>query len=149
MTVLDRSIVINASTEAIDAVTLDGHRFPEWYAGVQESHPDNTYPEPGGVVNLVYKTAGITFNLSLTSLRIIRGQSLLLRMDGMIAGKSRWVYTPEDGGTRVTCTFQYEIPGGGAGKALDRLLIERMNAKNLEESLQNLKAVVERGLERG
>jgi len=143
MTTLERSIVISAMTDAIDAVTLDGNRFPEWYAGIQEARPDDIYPEPGGQVELVYKAAGISFNLTLTSLRIVRGELLLLRMDGMIAGKSRWRYAPEGEGTRVNCTFEYEIPGGGAGRALDKLVIERMNAKNLEESLSNLKAVVE------
>lgn len=143
MTTLERSIVINATTDEVDAVTLDGNRFPEWYAGIQEARPDDTYPEPGGQVELLYKAAGVSFNLALTSLRIIRGEVLLLRMDGMISGKSRWRYAPEGEGTRVTCTFEYEIPGGGAGKALDKLVIERINTKNLEESLSNLKAVVE------
>ena len=40
-------------------------------------------------------------------------------------------------------SFEYEMPGGGVGKLVDRLLAERMNAQNLEKSLENLKALAE------
>ena len=124
-------------------MVLDGDRFPEWYAGVQTADADESYPEPGGAVNLTYKAAGVAFQLTMTSLRIVRGESLLLRMDGMITGKSRWTYSPTDHGTQVHCRFEYEMPGGGAGKALDKLVVVRMNASNLEKSLSNLKALLE------
>ena len=35
------------------------------------------------------------------------------------------------------------LPGGGVGQLVDRLLAERMNAQNLEKSLENLKALAE------
>ena len=143
MTTVERSILINASPDAINAVTLDGRRLPEWYAGIQQAEPDDLFPEPGGKVELVYKAAGVTFNITMTSLELVRGQSVTQQMEGMITGTSRWVYTPEGDGTRVTATFEYEMPGGVLGKAINKLMVERMNAKNLEKSLENLKALVE------
>ncbi len=145
MTTVEKSIFINASVEAIDAVVLDGRRLPEWYAGIQEANPDATFPEPGGVVNVVYKAAGINFNMTMTCLRLARGQSQLLKLDGMIAGKTRWVYVPEGNGIRVNATFEYEMPGGSIGQAINKLVVEKMNVDNLEKSLNNLKAVVEGG----
>ena len=50
---------------------------------------------------------------------------------------------PEGQGTRVTMRFEYEMPGGGVGKLFDRLVVERMNAQNLERSLENLKRLLE------
>jgi hypothetical protein len=143
MTTLERSILIHASPGEIDAITLDGWRLPEWYAGIQQAEPDDVYPHPGGVVHTNYKAAGVNFNITMTSLEHVHGQSLTLQMDGMISGTSRWAYAPEGDGTRIVVTFEYEVPGGGLGQALDRLLIERMNAENLERSLENLKALVE------
>jgi hypothetical protein len=35
------------------------------------------------------------------------------------------------------------VPGGGLGKIADKLVIERMNADNLEKSLANMKAILE------
>ena len=144
-TIVEKSIVINATPEEVDAVTLDGALLPQWYAGVQSAEPDDIYPEAGGVVNMVYRSAGINFKMSMTSLRLVKGESLLLKLDGMITGKSRWFYTPEGEGTRVNCRFEYELPGGSIGQAVNKLVVERMNVQNLEKSLEDLKKVVESG----
>lgn len=144
-TTLEKSIFIQATTEKIDEVTLNGNRFPEWYVGVKTATPDPNYPEVGSATHVEYKAAGITFNMSMTVENIIYGQLLTLKMDGMITGSSHWVYTPEANGTRLTCTFRYQVPGGGLGQLANKLIVERMNADNLEKSLQSLKEVVENG----
>jgi len=143
MTTLENSILINATPEAIEAVTSDGKRLPEWYAGMQEASPDSTYPEAGGTVDAVYKAAGISFKMKIISLEFVSGQKVTLKMEGMITGTNRWTFTPEGERTRVTCHLEYDMPGGGIGKAVNKLIVERMNAENLEKSLSNLKSVVE------
>jgi hypothetical protein len=143
MTTLERSILINAPSEAIDAITMDGNRLPEWYAGVAEAQPDAIYPQPGGAVDTVYKAAGINFKMKIICEELVQGQKQTLKLEGMITGTNYWTYTPEGEGIRVACKFEYEIPGGGVGKAFDKLIVERMNADNLKKSLTNLKALVE------
>jgi hypothetical protein len=39
--------------------------------------------------------------------------------------------------------YDYQIPGRGVGKIIDRLYVEKMMVKDLETSLKNLKALVE------
>lgn len=143
MTTIERSIVINADPGAIEAITLDGSRLPEWYAGVEKADPDETYPEPGGTADVVYKAAGINFNMKMIALELVRGEKSAFKMDGMITGTNRWVFAPEGDSTRVTASFDYEMPGGGIGQAINKLVVERMNAENLEKSLGNLKKLVE------
>lgn len=145
MTTLERSILIEATTQEIQTIALDANRLPEWYAGIQKAQPDETYPEVGGVVEAVYKAAGISFNIKMTTVELVWGDHQTLKMEGMITGTSRWVFTPEAEGTRVTATFDYEMPGGGLGKVFDKLLVERMNADNLDKSLKKLKTVAEGG----
>ena len=145
MTTLERSIIIKASRDEIDAVALDGNRLSEWYAGMQETTPDATYPEVGGVINAVYKAAGMNFNVKIISTELVRGEGITMQMDGMITGTNRWVYTSADGGVTVTCTMDYDMPGGKLGQAVNKLFIEKMNAENLEKSLSNLKKLVEAG----
>lgn len=145
MTTLERSILINATTEAIDAVALNGNRLPQWYTGMQEAQADNLYPQVGGTVETTYRTAGLNFKVKITSVQLTPGQSITLRMDGMITGTNRWVYQPEGEAVRVIATLDYEMPGGGLGQALNKLVVEKMNAENLEKSLANLKALVESG----
>jgi uncharacterized membrane protein len=69
-------------------------------------------------------------------------------MDGMLSGRARWELTAEGDRTRLTTTFDYALPGGAFGKIADALIVERMNARSLEEALHNFKALVERQFER-
>ncbi len=143
MTTIERSISINAPIEAVEQVTLDGQRLPEWYAGIEQAEPDAVYPEPGGKVKMLYKAAGINFTITMTSLERVPNQSVTYKMEGMITGTNHWTTTAEGNGTRLAASFNYEIPGGVLGQALNKLVVERMNAENLEKSLSNVKALVE------
>jgi uncharacterized membrane protein len=143
MATVERSILIDASTDAIDAIALDGSRLPEWYVGIEQATPDDLYPEVGGRVSLVYKAAAVTFNLMLTVQDLVRGDHVSYQMSGMMVGTQEWTHAPEGGKTRLTAQVEYDIPGGALGKIVDKLVVERMNTRNLEESLKNLKALVE------
>ncbi len=143
MTILEKSITINATPEAIEVISLDPLRIPEWYAGIESLEPDGAYPQPGGSAALVYKSAGVTFKLTATATELVRGKSFAQKLDGMIAGVYRTTYEPEGNVTKVTMYFDYQMPGAALGKILDKLVVERMNIKNLETSLRNLKALVE------
>jgi len=143
MTVLERSIVIKGTAAEIDAITSDGDRLPEWYAGITKATADGIFPDPGGIVEMKYKSAGITFDMSQTVLEYEYAKGGKYKMEGMIAGVYEEIFEPVDDGTRFTLKFDYEMPGGGVGKLVDKLFVERMNAKNLEESLENMKTLVE------
>lgn len=145
MTTVERSIFIHATPDEIDAISTDGSRLPEWYVGIEQAEPDGLFPEPGGSVKMIYKAAGVAFDITMTTVEMVQGQYISYQMKGMIAGTTTWSYMPEGDGTWLTATFDYEMPGGGVGKVVDRLVVERMNADNLERSLQNLKALVEGG----
>jgi hypothetical protein len=72
------------------------------------------------------------------------GKLQLLQLDGTMSGRARWELTPEGDGTRLTTTFDYALPGGVFGRIADSLIAQRMNAKSLEEALQNFTTLVER-----
>jgi uncharacterized membrane protein len=143
MTTLEHSVFIEGTSDDIDAIALDPWRLPEWYAGITEVEPDDTYPEPGGSVKMVYKAAGATLHITMTVLELERGDHLLYQLEGMLTGTTLWTHTPESEGTWLTARFEYELPGGGLGKAIDKLVVERMNEQNLVHSLENLKALTE------
>lgn len=143
MAKVERSILIKASPEVLDAITSDGKRLPEWFAGVEKAEPDDTFPEVGGKMVTTYKSAGATFELTQTVIERVEGQSAKYKMEGMITGTNHWVFAPEGDGIRVTVTFDYEMPGGALGKVADKLIVEKMNTENLEKSLENLKKLAE------
>ena len=94
-------------------------------------------------MRLTYKVAGITFETTNTCLGYEYARIGRHKMEGMITGRYEEILHPEEGGTRFTMRFDYLMPGGGVGKIVDRLFVEKMNIKNLEDSLKNLKALVE------
>jgi carbon monoxide dehydrogenase subunit G len=143
MATIEKSIVIHATTEQIDRYALDASTWPQWFAGVEAVDADGTFPEPGGVVDTTYKSMGATFHLTITSQDLEIGSHVVFEMTGMITGTQNWHYEPEGNATRVVCTFDYDLPGGGLGKALDKVLFQRTNSQSIEESLDNLKALVE------
>ena len=116
MATVERSILINAPTDVIDEIALNASRLPEWYVGVEQATPDELYPEVDGKITLVYKAAGVTFNLVLTVQEWVRGDHITYHMTGMMIGSQRWGYTPEGADTRLTSEIVYEIPGGALGK---------------------------------
>jgi uncharacterized membrane protein len=144
MTKIERSILIKATPEEIEAIHNDIDRLTEWYAGVEKAVSDGIYPNVGGKVRLIYKAAGMTFEMTNTCLEFEYARVGRYKMEGMITGKYAEILEPVEGGTRFTMKFDYQMPGGGLGKIVDRLLVEKMNAKNLEDSLKNLKVLVER-----
>jgi uncharacterized membrane protein len=67
----------------------------------------------------------------------------ILQMEGMLSGRAHWELIPDVDGTRLTTTFDYELPGRALGKIADALIAKRLNTKTLERALQNFKALVE------
>ncbi len=143
MTLLERSTLIHASLEAIDAIAMDCGSWPEWYPGVQQATPDDVYPQVGGKINIAYKTSGLSFTLTFTLVDYVFGQTVAYDIAGMMSGNTRYILEPQADGVMMTARFDYTVPGGGLGKIADKLVIERMNAENLEKSLANMKAILE------
>jgi coenzyme Q-binding protein COQ10 len=143
MTTVERSIFVNAPPEVVTEISQDPTRLPEWYKGIEQAEPDGVYPEVGGSVAVVYKTAGASFDITMTAVEHVPGQSQVNQMEGMITGTNSWWFEPEGEGTHVTARFEYQMPGGALGKVADKLVVERMNEENLEKSLQALKALAE------
>src|SRR5574341_277108 len=146
MTRVEHQVTINATPDQIDAFALNPSTWPDWYVGVQDAMAGGAFPNVGGVVKVAYMSAGAKFDITFTVTEFVRGQVIAYQLDGMIKGASRFSNTPQpDGSIRVTGTFDYELPGGGLGAIVDKLLVEKMNSDNLKNSLTNLKWQIEGG----
>lgn len=51
---------------------------------------------------------------------------------GMPSFESWYTFDDADGKTTVTTKVEYTVPGSFLGKALDKLFVERQNAKDVE-----------------
>ncbi len=143
MAIVQRMVQINASPEATMELLSDASHWPDWYPGMTKIEITAPFPEEGGKVAFKVKSAGVSMPITETVLDYQPGKLQVLQMDGMLSGRARWELTPEGEGTRLTTTFDYTLPGGVLGKIADALIARRLNAKSLEDGLQNFKALVE------
>jgi hypothetical protein len=63
MTIVQRSLLINATPEQIDAIASNPTRWPEWYANIEAAKVDSIFPEVGGKVEITFNVIGIVFNV--------------------------------------------------------------------------------------
>ena len=144
MAIVQRNVLLHASPHEVMARLSDASRWPDWYPGMTEMNVTAPFPEEGGKVAFKVKSAGISMPISETVLDYQPDKLQVFQMEGMLSGRARWELTPEGDHTRLTTTFDYALPGGVFGRLADALIVQRMNAKSLEEALGNLKALVER-----
>ncbi len=143
MGIVQRNVQINASPQATMALLSDASRWPDWYPGMTEIDVAAPFPEEGGKVVFKVKSAGMSMPITETVLDYQPDKLQLLQMEGTFSGRARWELTPEGGGTRLTTTFDYALPGGVLGKLADAVIVKRMNGKSLGDALNNFKALVE------
>jgi uncharacterized protein YndB with AHSA1/START domain len=143
MAVLQRSIQINASPQETMAHLSDASHWPDWYPGMTQLAVAAPFPEKGGRVTFKVKSAGMSIPVTETVIDYQPDKLQLLQMEGMLSGSARWELTPEGDGTRMTTTFDYTLSGGVFGKIADAVIVKRLNAKSLEQGLNNLKALIE------
>ena len=145
---LKKSIFVNAPVEEVYAFARDPKRWATWYIGLSEPKSQTGEGEAGTVIEHALLMAGVEFALKTTVLEdhiSSEGARWRGQGEGAFAAEQTWTYTPKDNGTEVTADVEYTVPGRALGKVADRLLIERMNANGLEQTLENLKLLCEAG----
>lgn len=81
--------------------------------------------------------------MKFTTVEYTSPTRIIQRMEGGMTGTFTWILEPRDGATQATVRIDYEMMGGVLGKAVNALLLERMNEKNAEGMLENLKMISE------
>ena len=142
MATVQRDVQLNASPSDAMAVVSDASRWPDWYPGLTGVDIVAPFPQTGGSVAFQVKSAGVSNTLTETVLAYEPDRLLLFQMKGMLSGQARWELTPDGDGTRLTTTFDYDLPGGMLGKLLDALIIKRLNGRSLQAALGNLQSLV-------
>lgn len=149
MAVVKRRVQIKASPQRTMDLLSDASRWPDWYPGMSDIKISAPFPEEGGKVTFKVKSAGVSMPITETVLEYQSGKLQRFQMSGMLSGQARWEVDPEGDATLLTTTFDYSLPGSVFGKVADALFVERLNAKSLEQGLDNFKALVERDADAG
>jgi ribosome-associated toxin RatA of RatAB toxin-antitoxin module len=92
----------------------------------------------GDSYRVIYKVLGVTFDESFTTTERARPNRLVASFEGGMSGTFGWTLEESGPQTKLTIDIVYAMPGGAVGKAMDSLLLERVNEKSMEGMLENL-----------
>ncbi len=146
MTRVERSIEIAAPPEKVFELLTDLDRLEEWatIAGEAVNPPAKPLTQ-GAAWKHKVKVAGVELEgdwnvVAIDPPRLVEYEAT--RSEGGWL-KMRQRVSPKDGGSRVELEVEYELPWGALGQAVDKLVVERRNDREAEESLENLKNILE------
>lgn len=146
MTRIERSIEVERSPEQVFEVLCDLRLIPHWatIAGEFEGGPDRPLAS-GDSFRHTMRVGGLDVKgeWSVTELERPRHVTYEAKADAGGWLKMKQTVVPSDRGSRVELEVDYELPGGFLGDVLDRVYVERRNEREAENSLHNLKALVE------
>ena len=144
MPVVENSIVISAEADKVFGILDDAQRFPEYFAGVvRVSNVTLSEERVGDSANITYSVLGVHFDLKSTILKWEKNKSVVAQLEGAFPGTVSTTFDEQNDGVKVTQTFDYTIGGGVLGRALNAVLVERMNERNAQHTLENLKTLCE------
>ena len=72
-----------------------------------------------------------------------KNTKLGLAFEGSMRGTMTWSLDGQGEGTKVNIAIDYEMRGGLLGKAMNALMVERMNTKNTQRMLHDFKDLCE------
>jgi carbon monoxide dehydrogenase subunit G len=146
MALIERHMEIAAPRDAVFDYLEDPGHVPEFAPGVARvEEVQRSDQRVGDTFKAVYSVMGISFPVRFTTRSHERPHVLRSQMDGAMSGEFRWELqeSPSGDRTAVTVRIDYTVKGGVLGRAANAVLLERMNEKNAERMLENLKMVME------
>ena len=144
MATIHKAIDIDAPAERVFEMLTDPKRILEYAPGVISVEDiRQTEQHLGDSFRATYSVLGVHFPMTFTATEYEQPTRLTTRFEGGMKGTWSWLLEPRGTSTHLTTSMEYEMAGGMLGKAMNAVLVERMNEKNAERLLENLKLVSE------
>ena len=143
---VQKTIVVDATPDEVFDIAQDPQAWANWFVGLSGPESLKGTGEVGTIGQFRYTLLGIRFPVAIEVTEVKKtnqGYRWRASIRGSLTGTLTETYTECEGGTEVTILFAYNAPWGILGRVPDRLFMRRMQEKATEESLKNLKLLVE------
>ena len=142
MAEIHKSTTVAAPVDKVFEIVDDPANFPRYVPNVQEvADVRRSDGRIGDSFRVIYKVLGVTFDEKFTVIDYERPNRVKSSFSGGMTGTFAWTFEPQGEGSKVTIDVNYELAGGPLGKAVDSLMLQRVNEKTIEDTLQNLARV--------
>jgi carbon monoxide dehydrogenase subunit G len=144
MPTVAKTIEINAPIEKVFDACDNPENAPVIFPNVSSvSDIKRSDKRLGDTFHVRYSIMGMHFDEDFTYSEYQKPTKLGAKYVGGMTGTMFLNLVPKEAGTVATLTVDYAVSGGLLGKIANRLMFERMNAKNAERTLENIKLLVE------
>ena len=133
---------LNVPPAQVRTALEDIEHAPEWVASLQKVW-DIQGKGQGCKYKWTFKMRGMPVDGS-TEIIESNDSVFIMSTTGGIPSTWTWTMKPAGSGTELTLKIDYTVPGSFLGAIADRLVIEGENQKELQASLSNLKARLEK-----
>ena len=140
------SIHIDATPEAAWRIGRDPNRIPEWNTtAIEVKDVSGPLDQVGSRFTVISKIAGrpLAVTWEIQRVEVPRFAETSATAPGGGQARQRIDYEPDGAGTRLTVDLEYELPMGFLGEMFNRVVAERMIARDVRHSSENFKALVE------
>jgi len=147
MRTAEQTIHIDAPVERVFQYVRQPENLPPIWPSMLSVDNVVTHDDGTRSFDWVYKMAGIRFHGHSDPVEVKENELSVMRSESGIPSLWRWSYSGEDGGTRLHVKVEYDIPSKVL-KAFAEPLVAKLNQHELHVLLENLKTVMESGIEK-
>ncbi len=142
---VERQVNVSAPPQSLYDVVMDSTRLADWVT--IHDHLVGNPPQrlkKGSKLTQCLKLAGRRFKVRWTVVENDPSRKVVWEGRGPVASHAmvEYRFEPNGDGTRFTYVNQYDLPGGPLGRLAEKT-VARATGRELDGSLQRLKALVE------
>jgi ligand-binding SRPBCC domain-containing protein len=146
MAQITRSIKMNVSlSKVFDFVTNPGNWTKYVTSLVDVRNVSSDVPEAGTTFEWTYRMLGINNDGIGKVSDLEKNKKFTMEMEGAFPIKETFTFQGDENSMELSFDIQYEVPGKVLGVIADKLVVERLNVKEVDAVLNKIKDFCEAG----
>ena len=144
MPTIEQKIIINAPVAKVYAMIANAANWTEYVTSLTEvSNVSSPGLEPGTTYDWEYRMLGVKLTGTGEVTENIFQQSFAMRMEGTIPMTEKYSLREVAGGTELSITINYKMPGKVLEKIANSKLVEKLNQREGDNVLAKIKLLCE------
>ncbi len=142
MAEIHKSTTVGVPVDKVFEIVDDPANFPKYVPNVHDVvDVRRSAGRVGDSFRVIYKVLGVTFDEKFTVTDYESQNRIKSTFSGGMTGTFAWTFEPQGEGSKISVDIDYQLAGGPLGKAVDSLMLQRVNEKTIEDTLKNLARV--------
>ncbi|SRR5216684_6435010 len=139
MAEIHKVATIDAPIARVFDIVDDPSTFPKYVPNVREVvDVHRSDRRVGDSFRVIYRVLGITFDEKFTVTDYQRPDRIKSKFEGGMKGMFAWTFEQRGESTNIRVDVDYQLAGGPLGKAVDAVMLKRINEKTIDDLLKNL-----------